>query len=78
MKSKRDIVTSLSEAMLNRPSDTVIAAAIAESIQGYAGVKMAIGELSEDEQETAHALYQSRYSQSEWNLGIPYPENNSR
>jgi lipoate-protein ligase A len=78
MESKRDLVTSLSEALPNRPSDKEISAAIAESIQGYTGAKMAIGELSEDEQETAHVLYQSRYSQSEWNLGTLYPENNSR
>ncbi len=76
MESKKDIVTSLSEVMSDRPSDNEIAGVITESIQDFTGVEMAISELSDDERETAHALYQSRYSQSEWNLGTPYPEAN--
>jgi lipoate-protein ligase A len=78
MESKRDIVTSVSKAVSNRPSDNEIATAITDSIQDFAGVSLVLGKLSEEERTTAHALYQSRYSQSEWNLGTPYPEYNSR
>ena len=78
MESKRDIVTSLSEAVSNLPSDKEITTAIIDSIQDFTGVSLVLGKLSEEERTTAHALYQSRYSQSEWNLGTPYPENNSR
>jgi lipoate-protein ligase A len=78
MESKRDPVTSLSEALSERPSDIEITSAITESIKGFTGANMETGELSDREQETAHALYQSRYSQSEWNMGMPYPENDLR
>ncbi|MFW9888789.1 MAG: biotin/lipoate A/B protein ligase family protein [Candidatus Thorarchaeota archaeon] len=78
MESKQDIVTSISEALPEPPSDREIITAIIESVQGFTGKNIDPGRLTEQEQVTAHALYQSRYSQSEWNLGTLYPENNSR
>ncbi|MHA2140129.1 MAG: lipoate--protein ligase family protein [Candidatus Thorarchaeota archaeon] len=78
MESKRDIVTSLAEALFEPPSDKEIKAAIIESIQVFTGESMVGGNLSKEEQDTAHALYQSRYSQSEWNLGTLHPDYNSR
>ncbi|MFW9965881.1 MAG: biotin/lipoate A/B protein ligase family protein [Candidatus Thorarchaeota archaeon] len=78
MESKRDIVTSISEELSERPSDSEIMAAIVESIAGFTGANMETSELTDTEEETAHALYQSRYSQSEWNLGIPNPDNDLR
>lgn len=78
MESKRDEVTSLSESLSKCPADRDVASAIIRSIKDFTGADMVLGELSDKEQETAHALYQSRYSQSEWNLGTPCPENSSR
>ncbi|MHA1924907.1 MAG: lipoate--protein ligase family protein [Candidatus Thorarchaeota archaeon] len=78
MDSKQDKVTSLSEVLGEPPSDKEITTAIIESIRRYTGVDILTGKLSDEELDTAHALYQSRYSQSEWNLGTLYPENNSR
>jgi lipoate-protein ligase A len=78
MESKRDTVTSITEALSEPPSVKDISNAIIESIQGFTRASIILGRLTEEEQVTAHALYQSRYSQSKWNLGILNPENNSR
>ncbi|MFW9802275.1 MAG: biotin/lipoate A/B protein ligase family protein [Candidatus Thorarchaeota archaeon] len=78
MESKRDAVTSITEALSKPPSYREIINSIIESIQGFTRARIVPGSLSEEEQATAHALYQSRYSQSEWNLGRLYPEYNSR
>ncbi|MHA2005484.1 MAG: lipoate--protein ligase family protein [Candidatus Thorarchaeota archaeon] len=78
MESKQDIVTSLAEALDEYPSDKEITNAITDSIQSFTGVEIVLGKLSDQERATSHALYQSRYSQSEWNLGTLHPENYSR
>jgi lipoate-protein ligase A len=78
MESKQDIVTSISEALPEPPSDTEIINAVVEGIQRFTRASIVPGRLSEEEQATAYALYQSRYSQSEWNLGTLNPEYNSR
>ena len=78
MESKQDIVTSISEALPEPPTDREIINAIVEGIQRFTGASIIPGRLNEEEQATAYALYQSRYSQSEWNLGTIYPEYNSR
>ena len=62
---KFDICSFLSQSLKE------IKKAIAASIE--IGTKQAVeeGSLSQKESDTAQALYQSRYSQSEWNLGTP-------
>ena len=71
MDSKRDNVTNIADQVKNCPSDKAIKDAIVLSIKKIAGQSVQEGELSKEEKDTAQALYQSRYSQSEWNLGTP-------
>ena len=71
MKSKRDSVTNITDQVQECPSDEMIKNTIAKSIQRVTKADMHKGTLSNEERNTAQALYQSRYSQSEWNLGTP-------
>ncbi|MFX1559001.1 MAG: biotin/lipoate A/B protein ligase family protein [Promethearchaeota archaeon] len=71
MDSKRDNVTNITDQVKDCPSDDEIKAAIVQSIKEISGENVLKGELSKEVRDTAQALYQSRYSQSEWNLGTP-------
>lgn len=71
MDSKHDNVTNIADQVKECPSDETIKNAIAQSIEMSSGLPVQRGSLSQDEKDTAQALYQSRYSQSEWNLGTP-------
>jgi lipoate-protein ligase A len=71
MESKRDNVTNIIDQVKNCPSDESIKNAIKQGITMVSGLSIQKGILLEDEKNTAQALYQSRYSQSEWNLGTP-------
>jgi lipoate-protein ligase A len=69
MDSKRDIVTNIADHVKVCPLDEAIKNAIAHSIEKISEQIVQKGGLSQEESDTAQALYQSRYSQSEWNLG---------
>jgi lipoate-protein ligase A len=71
MESKRDFVTNITEVVEDCPSDETIKNAIIKSIEKISRKSVERKNLSLDEMNTAQALYQSRYSQSEWNLGTP-------
>lgn len=71
MESKRDNVTNIKDHVSKCPSDDEIKIAIAESIEKMSEKPIQKGTLSRIERDTAEALYQNRYSQSEWNLGLP-------
>ena len=71
MDSKRDIVTNIADHVKVCPSDEAIKNAIAYRIEKISEQIVKKGSLSQEERDTAQALYQSRYSQSEWNLGTP-------
>ncbi|MHA1964445.1 MAG: lipoate--protein ligase family protein [Candidatus Thorarchaeota archaeon] len=71
MDSKRDNVTNISEQVKDCPSDEAIKTAIVQSVEMSSGQAVQKGTLLQEEKDTAQALYQSRYSQSEWNLGTP-------
>jgi lipoate-protein ligase A len=71
MDSKRDIVTNIADHVKVCPSGEAIKNAIANSIEKISKKMVQKGSLSQEEMDTAQALYQSRYSQSEWNLGTP-------
>ncbi|MFW9788554.1 MAG: biotin/lipoate A/B protein ligase family protein [Candidatus Thorarchaeota archaeon] len=71
MDSKRDNVTNISDQVRDCPSVESIKSAIVQSIENVAGKSLKRGVLSKVEKDTAQALYQSRYSQSEWNMGTP-------
>ncbi|KXH76122.1 MAG: hypothetical protein AM326_07690 [Candidatus Thorarchaeota archaeon SMTZ-45] len=70
MKSKRDNVTNIADHVSRCPSDDTIKIAIAKCIEKISGKPVQKGSFSLEERNTAEALYQSRYSQSEWNLGL--------
>jgi len=71
MDSKRDIVTNIADQVKECPSDDTIKHAIAQSIEMCSKQPVQRGRLSKEEKDTAQSLLQSRYSQSEWNLGTP-------
>lgn len=72
-ESKRDIVTNISVEVANCPNLEEIKEAIVGSIKSVSGQSVLRGELTEEEKDTSQVLYQSRYSQSTWNLGTPAP-----
>lgn len=71
MESKRDNVTNIADHVRVCPSDNTIKNAITKGLEGISGQSIERGAYSEEEKDTAQALYQNRYSQSEWNLGKP-------
>ena len=69
--SRRDNVTNLLDEMeevisINEAQDAIIA-----SLQEVTGADFTQSDLTPEERGTSQALYQSRYSQSDWNLGTP-------
>jgi lipoate-protein ligase A len=77
MESKRDVVTNISNEIESRPSDTEIEVAIAGSIESISGTYVCPGKLTDEELKVAQSLYQTRYSQTKWNMGTPVPEKSS-
>ncbi len=71
MDSRRDIVTNIIDQMKDCPTNYAIKDAIITGIEKMSGNPVKPGEVSGEERDTAQALYQSRYSKSEWNLGTP-------
>jgi len=74
LESKRDIVANIIEEVTEAPSEDDIAAAIIRSVEEVSGASIAKGSLTKEERDTAHSLYQSRYSVAEWNLGTRVPD----
>ncbi len=68
--SHRDIVTTIVREVGIHPSSEEIRDSIIENLVKGTEEDAEIGELTQREIDTAEALYQSRYSQEEWNLGI--------
>ena len=71
MESQKDIVTNITNEVEECPSIEEIKLALVESIKTSSRKLVKEGRFSKKEKDTAQALYQSRYSQSEWNLGTP-------
>jgi lipoate-protein ligase A len=71
MGSKRDHVTNISEQVDECPPKDEITSAIVRSLENVSNQSIDRGVLTNEEKDTAEALYQSRYSQTEWNLGTP-------
>ncbi|NHI89865.1 MAG: lipoate--protein ligase family protein [Candidatus Thorarchaeota archaeon] len=71
MDSKRDYVTNISDQVDDCPSKDEIKNAIVQSLEKISNQRFHSGVLTKEEKDTAEALYQSRYSQTEWNLGTP-------
>ena len=69
LESKRDIVTCIADELASRPSDVQIKNAIIAALEEISGEAIEMGELTTGELERAESLYQTRYSQLEWNLG---------
>jgi lipoate-protein ligase A len=74
LESKRDKVTNVNDEVPEAPSEEEIRAAIIGSIEAVSGSHVVKGSLSKEEKDTAHSLYQSRYSVAEWNLGTRVPD----
>ena len=70
-QSKRDVVTNVSHEVENGPSEQTVRREIVKSLEGLLDSELEKGDLTREETDTAEALYQSRYSQSAWNLGTP-------
>ncbi len=70
-KSKRDTVTNLKDEIERTPSMKEIQTAIVTAFRKVTGADFVKGNLTAQERDTSQALYQSRYSQSDWNLGTP-------
>ncbi len=73
-ESTRDRVTNIIEEVPEAPSEEEIAAAIIRSVEAVSSVSIAKGSLTREERDTAHSLYQSRYSLTDWNLGTRVPD----
>jgi lipoate-protein ligase A len=71
MDSKRDNVTNIVDQVNECPTNEAIMSAIAQGIEKISEQEVQRETLTQEEKDTAQALYQSRYSQSEWNLGTP-------
>jgi lipoate-protein ligase A len=71
MDSKRDGVTNISDEIVDCPSSDSIKKAMLKRIEEISKQSIGRGGLSQEEKDTAEVLYQSRYYQSEWNLGTP-------
>jgi lipoate-protein ligase A len=69
MDSKRNQVTNIANHVNECPSVEAIKDAITQSVELISRQTVQKGNFSQEEMNTAEALYQSRYSQSEWNLG---------
>jgi lipoate-protein ligase A len=70
-ESRKDVVTTIIHEVPERPSDEEIKQSIIRSIEKISNSKIEHGPPTKQEKKTAEALYQSHYSQPEWNLGIP-------
>lgn len=74
LESKRDNVTTIRQEIENAPSDGEIKSAIIKTMEKISETRLRRGNLEKDEIELAESLYQSRYSQPEWNLGTLVPD----
>ncbi|UCH04277.1 MAG: lipoate--protein ligase family protein [Candidatus Thorarchaeota archaeon] len=74
LESKRDTVTNIIEEVPEAPSEEDIAAAIIRSVQEVSGTSIIKEALTKEERDTAHSLYQCRYSLADWNLGTRVPD----
>lgn len=69
MESKRDVVTCIANEVEPCPTDEEIKMVIIGGLETISGETIRSGKLTVAELERAESLYQSQYSQTEWNLG---------
>ena len=74
MRSKKDIVTNITQEVEECPTREEIQNAILESMSELTGVSIAEGILTEAEVSTSQTLYQTHYKQALWNMGTPTHE----
>ncbi|MHA2143869.1 MAG: lipoate--protein ligase family protein [Candidatus Thorarchaeota archaeon] len=72
-ESKRNNVTNIADVVTNCPTLEEIKGSIVDSITSVSDQVIERCELSKEEKDTSQVLYQSRYSQSSWNLGTLAP-----
>jgi lipoate-protein ligase A len=73
LESKSDVVTSIADEIEDRPTDYDIKNTFIKCLESISGEHIEAGILTTEEIELAEALYQSRYSLPEWNLGTLAP-----
>jgi lipoate-protein ligase A len=69
--SRRDIVTTITNELGERPEDQVIKESMVRSIQDLTGCSIIEGKISKEEKKASDSLYKEQYSNKEWNLGVP-------
>lgn len=69
--SRKDIVTTITNELDERPDDQAIKDSIVRSIQDLTGYSIIKGKISKEEKKAADSLYKEQYSNAEWNLGVP-------
>lgn len=74
LESKKDVVTSIAREIDSCPSDMDIKNSIIQGLEKLSGESIGKGEITSEESARAESLYQTQYSQSEWNLGTLEPE----
>ncbi|MHA1770105.1 MAG: lipoate--protein ligase family protein [Candidatus Thorarchaeota archaeon] len=69
LESKRDYVTTIIQEIPNPPSLDEVKNAIINTVEKITMCKIERGSWKTDEMDLAEALYRTRYSKPEWNLG---------
>ncbi len=69
LESKKDKVTSIAQELTSRPSDVEIKNAIIATLERISEEEIHVASLTKTEIDAADSLYQTRYCQTEWNLG---------
>jgi len=69
MKSRRDVVTNITDEVKASPTLDAIKAAFVEHLEEFVAEPIKRGELGPEEKTTAQALYDSHYQHRSWNLG---------
>ncbi len=70
LKSKRDKVTTVVNGSENPPSEEKIKQAIIRGLEDFCEETIHAGSLTDEELFAAESLYQTRYSQEKWNMGV--------
>jgi lipoate-protein ligase A len=70
IKSKRDRVVTVVNGSENPPSEEKIKQAIIKGLEEFCEDTIRTGSLTDEELLAAESLYQTRYSQEKWNMGV--------
>lgn len=70
IKSKRDRVTNVVNGTESPPSEEKIKQAIVAGLEEFCADTIHAGSVTDEEMTASESLYQTRYSQEKWNMGI--------